>query len=308
MASDPQIASICPPPETSRPFKEPLPAEAMRELSHKNFSVETLKKVRWVRKMYHEGRSYRHSLGLEYITCDLEDRTTITATSLVFALCHFIMEVKKVDGSDFPAKSLYDIVICMQFHLECLGFAFHIVNDPYFSDLKYTLDNTMKECVQCGIGLCLRQAEVLSVTDEDYLWSMGFLGCANPDQLLNMVVFCKGKGFALRAGKEHRVLHAIPFDSQFKFLHNDDNEYFLRYTEDIGLKTNKGGLTHKKFLAKSVDLYATDRPESCPLHIILHYISLLPKARTCTAFYLQPCKKYFGKSWFLNRPAGINHL
>ena len=28
----------------------------------------------------------------------------------------------------------------------------------------------------------------------------------------------------------------------------------------------------------------------------------------CTAFYLQPCKKFFAKSWFLNRPAGVNRL
>ena len=259
VASEPLIASTCPPSEISRPFKEPLPAEAMRELSHKNFSAETLKKVRWVQKMYHEWRSYRHSLGLEYITCDLEDCATITGASLAFALCHYITQVKKVDGSDFPAKSLYDIVICVQFHLECLGFAFCLVNNPYFSELKYTLDNTMKERVQSGIGLSLRQAEVLSVIDEDNLWSLGYLGCANPVQLLNTVVFCVGKGFALRAGKEHRVLCAMPFDSQLKFICDSDNEYFLRYTEDIGLKINKGGLRHKKVDVKSVDLYAMDR-------------------------------------------------
>ena len=52
----------------------------------------------------------------------------------------------------------------------------------------------------------------------------------------------------------------------------------------------------------------TDRPERCPLHVILWYLSLLLKTRTCQAFYLQPHKKFFGKAWFLNRPAGINKL
>ena len=55
-----------------------------------------------------------------------------------------------------------------------------------------------------------------------------------------------GKGFSLRADKEHRVLPDIPFNSQFKFLHDSDNEYFLRYTEDKELKTNKRHLNHKK--------------------------------------------------------------
>ena len=214
-----------------RPFNDPLPNEALSELSHKNFSPETLKKVRWVHKMYHKWRDHRHGFGLEFIACDLEDWSTITASSLAFALCRFITEVKKVDGSDFPGKTLYDILVCMQFHLECLGFAFKLVSDTLpFQDLKYTLDNTVKQHVATGIGITLKQAEVLSVTDEDYLWSMGLLGTSNPWQLLNTMVFCVSKAFALRVGKGHRALHAIPFDSQFKFLCDSDNEYYLRYT------------------------------------------------------------------------------
>ena len=91
-------------------------------------------------------------------------------------------------------------------------------------------------------------------------------------------------------------------------MHDADNEIFLRYTEDIGLKTNKGGLKHKKVDVKSVDMYASDRPDRCPLRVIMKYMSLLPKARTYTAFYLQPHKNYFGNSWYLNRPAGLNKL
>ena len=146
------------------------------------------------------------------------------------------------------------------------------------------------------------------MTDEDYLWSLGFLRGATPQQLLKTVVFCVGKGFALRTGKEHRALRAILFQSQFKFMHDTDNEIFLRYTEDVGLETNKGGLKHKKVNVKIVDLYAMDRPERCPLCIILKYMSLLLKTRTCQAFYLQLRKKFFAKLWYLNRPASVNKL
>ena len=270
--------ATCPVGDCARPFNEPLSKEVLSELSHKNFAPETLKKVRWVCKMYREWRAHRHGMGLEFISCDLEDRSTISASSLSFALCRFITEVKKIHGSNFPGKTLYEILVCVQFHLECLGFAFHLISDTQpFRDLKYTLDNTIKQRVADGIGVTLKQAEVLSATDEDYLWSLGFLGTSNPWQLLNTVVFCVGKAFALRAGKEHRALHAIPFDSQFKFLRDSDNEFYLRYTEDLGLKTNKGGLKHKRVSVKSVDMYATDRPECCPLHVIVKYLSLLPK-------------------------------
>ena len=191
-------------------FKEPLPKEELAHLSHKNFSEETLKQVQWVRKMYREWRSYRNSQGLAFIDCDLEDKAMITAESLKFALCRFITEVKKIDGHDFPGKTLYHLVVCIQFHLECLGFAFKIINDPAFKDLKFTLDNTMKAWVSQGTGLSVKQAQVIMATDEDLLWSLGLLGTSHPEQLLNTVIFCIGKGFALWVGKEHRALHGIP--------------------------------------------------------------------------------------------------
>ena len=165
----------------------------------------------------------------------------MSAESLKFGLCRFITEIKKLDGSDFPGKTLYHLVVCIQLFLESQGFGFKLINDPAFKELKYTLDNTMKACTVMGIGNSIKKAEVLSATDEDLLWSLGFLGTSNPDQLLNTVIFCIGKGFALHAGREHRALRGIPFQSQFTFMKDPDGEVFLRYREDVGLKTNKGG-------------------------------------------------------------------
>ena len=76
----------------------------------------------------------------------------------------------------------------------------------------------------------------MTTFDEDYLWSLGLLGCENPENLLNTVMYLVGKGFALCAGKEHHVLRSPPFDSQFKFHHDNSGTIFLRYKEDIGFK------------------------------------------------------------------------
>ena len=166
----------------------------------------------------------------------------------------------------------------------------------------------MKARVSQGVGLTAKHLEIITVMYEDLLWSLGLLGTSNPDQLLNTIIFCVGKGFTLRAGKEHRALRAIPFQSQFKFLREQDGEILLRYMEDVGLKTNKGGLKHRNIEAKAIDLYASLNCDRCPLHAIIKYMTLLPKNRTCSAFYLQLRKKYFGKAWYVNRPAGINRL
>ena len=122
------------------------------------------------------------------------------------------------------------------------------------------------------------------------------------------MVFSIGKGFALRAGQEHCALCSIPFSSQFMFMRDNEGEVYLRYTEDPGLKTNKGGIKDQKLTPKSVDLYCSDNPERCPLHTLVKYMTLLPKDRTCHSFYLQPHKKYFGQSWYINKPVGVNRL
>ena len=248
------------------------------------------------------------ALGLVSLNVTWKKKATITAQSLKFALVRFITEVKKLNGDDYLGKTIYHIVICIQFHLECLGFAFKLLNEPFFKDLKFTVDNTMKSRVRQGIGLSVKQADILTATDEDLLWSLGFLGTSHPDQLLNTVIFCIGKGFALRAGKEHRALCGISFDSRLQFMRDCNSEIFLRYMEDVGTKTNKGGLKHRYVDTKTVDLYAVANPEHCPLRAIMKYMSLLPKNWSCPAFYLQPRKKFFGKAWYVNRPAGVNRL
>ena len=99
-------------------FNVPLDDQSLQDLSHKNFAPDTMKKVRWVTKMYRDRRNYRHSLGLEFIQYDLDDKYTITKDRLIFALVHFITEVNKVDGTDFPGRTLYDTIVCLQFHLK----------------------------------------------------------------------------------------------------------------------------------------------------------------------------------------------
>ena len=111
----------------------------------------------------------------------------------------FITEVKKLDGSDFPGKTLYEILISIQFHLETLGLTWKLLNNKNFCQVKFTLDNIMKLCTSQGVGIKVRKAQFLTNTDEDYLWTMGYFGVNDPETLLNTLVFIIGKGFALRA-------------------------------------------------------------------------------------------------------------
>ena len=75
-----------------------------------------------------------------------------------------------------------------------------------FVDLKFTLDNVMKERCRDNVGGAVRKAQVLSQVDIDILWENGYLGDTNPHQLLTTVFFMIGMSCALRAGKEHQKL------------------------------------------------------------------------------------------------------
>ena len=125
-------------------------------------------------------------------------------------LCRFVTEIQKLDGSDFPPRTLCQIIICVQFQLEKLGLMWKVLDDKELTALWFTLDNIMKRRCQDGLGNTIRQAQVLSYKDEEMLWSLGILGTDNPTKLVNMLVFVLGINCALRAGKEHRSLRIIP--------------------------------------------------------------------------------------------------
>ena len=294
---------------SGRSYHEPLNSDDLEGLTKKKFSYETMKKVRWVLKMYREWRLVRNSSSLLLdIQCDLDDGNSINKESLVSGVCKFLTEVKKLDGSEFPGKTLYDLVICIQFHLETVGYSWKLLVDPDFKDIRFTLDNLMKLRTSQGIGTRVRKAEVLSGYDENYLWENGLLGTFNPEVLLKTVVLVIGKGFALRAGAEHRALRSPPFNSQFEFVHDNSGVAMIRYKEDVGMKTNKGGLKHRQVDPKVVDLYPVENSDRCPVQIIMKYLSLLPPNRKTKSFYLQPKRKFTPGNWFLDKAVGVNKL
>ena len=113
---------------------------------------------------------------------------------------------------------------------------------------------------------------------------------------------------ALHAGKEHRVLRSPPFNSQFEFLMDASGSTYVRFTKDIGMKTNKGGLKHRKVEPKVVEVFGNSNVSRCPIVILQKYLSVLPKNRVCKSLYLQPRKNFTSSVWYLDRPVGVNTL
>ena len=190
--------------------------------------------------------------------------------------------MRKVNGEEFPGKTLYEILISLQMYLEI---HWKLLDDSEFVNVKFTLDNLMKKCTEDGIGHHVHKAKVLSYEEEDHLWACGLLGSSNPEQMLNTLVFLIGLHCCLCAGKEHHALRAPGFNSQFCFTFPNGVRHLV-YKEDEGLKTNKGGLKHRRHETKEVTVFPAENHEHCLVALFTKYCRLLPRNRQTDALYL----------------------
>ena len=91
------------------------------------------------------------------------------------------MEVRKKNGEEFPPNSLHHIVSGIQRHLRFNGKpAIDFFNDPTFAEFKLNLDAEMKHLQKKDLGSKKRQAEPLSIEEEEQLWAKGLVGSTNP--------------------------------------------------------------------------------------------------------------------------------
>ena len=71
-------------------------------------------------------------------------------------------------------------------HLRQHGWhAIDIFNDPSFAEFRATLDSEMKTVQSLGIGSKKKEAESLTVEDEELLWHTGQLGDHSPQLLVD---------------------------------------------------------------------------------------------------------------------------
>ena len=286
-------------------FAAPLTDKEVEEARKTAIPKKTQKDTEWCMRIWREWRCQRNS-----ITASNErvpDILTQLPATLQRWMSRFVLEVRKKDGAPYPPNSVYHIVCGIMRFIRLNGKPeVDFFRDQDFAEFRGVLDAEMKRLKASGIGSQKRQAEPLSLEEEELLWEKGVLGDHSPQALLNTVFFFNGIHFALRSGDEHRRLRHG--DSQIQVVEKPGERSYLLYVEDVS-KNNQGGLKGRKNKAKEVTHYDNkENPSRCPVRIFKVYNSLCPSDRPENALYLQPLKKPRAGCWFSAKPLGHNPL
>ncbi len=291
-------------------FKSLSSAADLDKLGWKSFAPSTERKIEWAVDLYKNWRWSRmtRSAPEKFVTeadiCGLN----LNKDCLAQALCTFLNEIWRKDGNEFAGKGLYNIAILLQFHLECRGFMWHLVEDTEFKKVRFTVDNLMKERASDRLSVSCSSLAI-SMSDEDKMWREGVLGEDMPEKLRNTVMYLLGVCCALRGGQEHQELRAPGFDLQVNVVVEDGVE-LLVYTQDAKSKTNQGRLTGQKFVPKSVRVPPSPDFDRDLVRLYKKYMGLLPKESKCSALYHYALltNKCTPVQWFSEKPIGVNCL
>ena len=154
--------------------------------------------------------------------------------------------VYKVNGTEYPGKTLYHSIVSIQKHIQSNGKSWKIIEGGQFSQVRTVLNNLMKERAKANIGTVKHEVQFINSGIEKKLWDSGCLGDDTPDKLRCTVLFLLRLHVGLMVGDEHYDLQhdMANLPSQIQFEHNKKGVRCLVYREYSTTKTNDGGLSH----------------------------------------------------------------
>ena len=245
----------------------------------------TVKATSWAVNVFSEWREARNNQPVipgERFTVVPPLTAFITDEQLDFWLSRFVVEVCKTDGLPYPGSSLKLLVAGIQRHLreECNKTGLSLFDDAQFGHFRSVLDGRMKLLSREGVGILRKQAEPLSVAQEEELWEKGVFNTHTSRGLQNIVYFYNCKVFGLRASDEHSNLKVDQF-----IFGEDEAGHFVRFVGRPN-KTNQGGLKEcGKLKYKDVKQYEQTGNSRCFVKILKQYLAAVPKQGP---FYRRP--------------------
>ena len=213
----------------------------------------------------------------------------------------FIFEIRKENGADYSEVSVYNIFCGIQRYIRQNGNPeLDFFADSSFASVRNALDSKLKLLRKSGGGIA-NPSEIISIEEEELLWSKGLLGEHSPDVLRDTIVFMCGLYFALRGGAELRSLKR----KQICLKTGSTGGNYLLY-EEMGSKNNPGGLNTRRVAIKQVPHFQNkSNPGRDFVRLYSKYLSKCPPSEHV---FLQSLKKPSADRWYTSRPVGHNPL
>lgn len=268
-------------------------------------NVNTKNNNIWSCKLYQDWQSWRkENTGVEFIS--LNDFATADKKKISDGLRHFIFEIRRKDGKNYPPNTLYNIVCAIARYIRNDRPDIHLLSndDPDFSYFRKCLDARMKELTSQGIQSERAQASPVSLDDEKQLWESGAFSTTDATGLIHAIYFYNCKAFGLRACDEHRKMDI----AQFSFGEDLQGPYVQFSGRDD--KIYKGGISDRKMINKSIKQYDTDGNNRSIYKLLRRYISCLQdNGIFAGAFYRRPLHNIVeNQPRFGKHPVGINSI
>ena len=201
-------------------FAEPKSDQEVEAARAAAVPKNTAKNMQWATRLWREwGKSRRQRF---HPTDCPPHLLLMTNDEMNRWLSLFILEARREDGSVYSPETLYQLSCGLLRVIRELRPHINILKDAEFAPFQKALDSEMKRLRSLGVGVKKKQAEPISLNEEQTLWDRGLLGAHSPQSLLDTMVYLCGINFALRSGQDHRSLtvqKTKKIQSQSLFLH-----------------------------------------------------------------------------------------
>lgn len=277
--------------------------QQINETVENSISSNTKKNNNWCTKVYRDWVTWRNNQGDRRFLL-LDELSTATKADISNSLCHFIFEIRRRDGKQYPPNTLYNIACGVGRFIKNDNPDVKILSkeDVAFAYFQKCLDSRMIDLTKQGIGAVKIQASPVNTDQESQMWESGGFSLTDSSGLQRAVYFYMCKAFGLRACDEHRKLDI----TQLSF----DEDSCGRYVKFTGRdnKVYKGGLNDRKYVAKEVKQYDSDNPRSV-YKILELYIKCLHSCGIFHGpFYRRPLENITNQPRFGITPVGVNKI
>ena len=187
-------------------------------------------------------------------------------------LCHFFINVRKINGDEYEPGSLKDMQRSLERYLQqdC-GKKFSIIGHIDFLKSRQVLVAKQKQLRRdFGKGRKPNRAKALTDEEMEKLWDIKQLGAHSPSSLLNTVWLNNTMHFGWRGRDEH---YRVRFGDVL--LKTENNEEYLEWCVERGSKTRDGSnvsVPERQFNPK---IFAT-KTDRCPVSMYKKFLDHRP--------------------------------